>query len=287
MKIHFGLMCVALFLLTSCSEKGGDVVLDLVAPEQHAPGEADYAKASLEATVPQLAYEYTYLIQADRKDIASLSVSDQAACEKAGAGHCQIINYRAGTGPNDSGNAKLTLRVSPQWLKAWQSGLHQSLASHNGRIFDEEITSEDLSFRIVDTEAHLRNQEALRDRLQLLIRTHNGSVSELVEAETQLSKVQEKIDASRSSLAVMKTRVSTVKLNINYYTVAFKEAPDAISPVIRAVKGFWHAFMEMLGFLITVFAYMLPFAIISIPTFILGRKWLRARKAKKAPKDGA
>ncbi len=286
MKSYVGLVCTA--LLTACApvasneemhdnrmQEAGVETAYLKAPPAETPDKMP------EAVLPQLAYEYAYNFEANRQGVEGLSAEHQSACEKAGAGQCQIIAVATRNSSDDSWTSKtLELRVSPQWLKDWRTGLEAGLKDNAARIIDEDVTSEDLSLRIVDTEAHITNRIALRDRLQVIIRTHSGKVSELVEAEAQLSNVQQEIDAAQSALAVMKTRVATVKMTLRYNSQAHAASRNAFAPVKSAVKGFVSSFMEMLGFLITLFAYLLPVAIVAIPAFIFGRRWIRARKAK-------
>lgn len=275
------LFALMLGLLCACSQaaEGEYAYVDeKVEVELQAASPASGSAPAPDVVVPQLAYEYSYGFQSSDKGIEALSAADQAACEKAGPTQCQMISLTTQNSTDHSwASRSLELRVSPQWLETWRAGLSGSLKANNARITDESVTSEDLSLRIVDTEAHIQNREALRDRLQTIIRTHSGKVSELVEAETQLSQVQHEIDSARSSLAIMQKRVATVKLSLSYRTEAAASS-HTFEPVVRAVKGSLRAFMEALGVLIMVIAYLAPLAIIGIPAVIFARKWLASRR---------
>lgn len=233
--------------------------------------------------VPQLAYDYRFGFTADAAGVESLLKADQAACESAGVTACQMISLSSNSNAdNRYVNKTLELRVSPQWLKTWQAGLNASVARAHGRISDQAVTSEDLSLQLVDTEAHLKNKEALRDRLAEIIRTSPGKVSELIEAETQLSQVQTDIDATRSALAIMQKRVATVHVTLTYQSEAVAASSGTFSPVVDATKDILRTMMSVLGGLIRVLSFLAPLALIGIPAVWYGRKWLKSRR-KAAP----
>ena len=87
------------------------------------------------------------------------------------------------------------------------------------------MESEDLTRQIVDTEAAVRARTALRDRLQAILATRPGKLSDLLEVEKELARVQGELDATQSELAVMRTRVVTSLLTITYSSGASLMAP--------------------------------------------------------------
>ncbi len=218
------------------------------------------------ASVPQLAYDYTYAFQGSAKGIETLRQADQAACERAGPSECQML---ASSSNNDHDadfvNRSLELRVSPAWLKRWQGTLQASVSQAHGRITEESISSEDLSLQIVDTAARLKNKQALRDRLQMIIRSGNGKISELIEAENQLAQVQADIESAQSQLAVMQKRVATVHLTLNYRSDAAATSTSIFSPVADAWNGALRNMMVMVSLLITLLAFLLPVAVVAGP----------------------
>lgn len=132
-------------------------------------------------------------------------------------------------------------------------------------------------------DAHIKNKVALRDRLQHIIRTSSGKISDLIEAETQLSAVQQDIDSSQSSLAVMQKRVATVHLTLNYQSRAVAASRGTFSPVNDALKGVIGNMMSVIGFLITLLSFLLPLVLVATPLVWLAWKW----RQKQAAKDQA
>ena len=248
------------------------------------PGDGGAAENALR--VPQLAYDYAYSFAASPDGVEALLKADQAACDRAGVTECQMISLSSDSVRDAAYVHKtLELRATAAWVKTWQSGLDAAVAKANGRIAQQNISSEDLSLQIVDTAAHIQNKEALRDRLQQIIRTSNGKVAELIEAETQLSDVQADIDASKSALAVMQKRVATSHLTLTYESEGAAASRGTFAPVTEAGKNVLGNMMIVVALLINLLSFLVPVALVGIPAVWFGRKWYLARKAKVAKEE--
>ena len=121
----------------------------------------------------------------------------QNACFMAGPARCQIVSSEmADLHENPYGEYRLSLRATPEWIRLFQDGLEAQLSGFGGNVVSQNTSGEDVSPDIVDTSAQIANKTALRDRLQQVVRTHNGKIQDLIEAENQLSDVQSQIDRS-------------------------------------------------------------------------------------------
>ncbi len=256
-------------------------VAEAMAPKAADPGGAPSARTAA-ISVPQLAYDYSYGFAAAPDGVESLIKADQAACDHAGPAECQMISLSADNS-RDAGyvHKTLELRVTPAWLKAWQASIDGGLKQAHARITAQNVTSEDLSLQIVDSEAHIKNQEALRDRLADIIRTSPGKVSDLVDAEKQLADVQADIDSSQSALAVMQTRVATSHLTLTYESEQAAASTGAFAPVTDALKSVLRDMMMVFGVLIHLFAFLIPLAVVGVPIGWLILRWRARRKAKR------
>ncbi len=134
------------------------------------------------------------------------------------------------------------------------------------------ISGEDLTDDIIDTEARLAARQLLRDRLMEVLRTRQGSVGDLVEAERGVAEVNEEIDAASSRLENMRNRVAYSDVSIEYdpdmgqYTVGFW------APIAYA----FGAIGSTLGVVIAALIYI-AVALVPISAFILGLRWLWRR----------
>ncbi len=290
-----GPVLLALLSLSACSAKPAaeeaaysdkrvTTLTAEIAPTNTPAAGGNAAEAALR--VPQLAYDYSYSFMAAPAGVDALMTADQAACERAGVLECQMISQNSATyGDARSVRKTLELRATPGWIKKWRGGLDASVEKAHARITQQNITSEDLSLQIVDTSAHIQNKEALRDRLQEIVRTSKGKVSELIEAETQLSEVQADIDAAKSALAVMQKRVATSHLTLTYESEGAVASRGTFAPVAEAWRNVLGNMMQVISLLITLLSFLLPLALIGAPAVWFVRKWLAARKAKVAKEE--
>ena len=241
--------------------------------------------AMVTSGAPQLAYDYEYGFSTSPKGVDALINADQNTCAKAGQAACQMISMRADNNPDsDFVRKTLELRVTPEWLKAWQGRLNAELKQAGAHIVSQNVTSEDLGLQIVDTDAHLKNKLALRDRLLNIIKNNPGKIGDLVEAETQLSQVQSDIDSAQSTLAVLQKRVATTHLTLIYQSEAAAASHNTFSPVTNAFRNILNNMMIMLGIIISAAAFLIPLLIVVVPLIWLFVKWLRKRKASKIEK---
>lgn len=236
-------------------------------------------------TGPLRAYSYYVAIEAAAKDVPTLSKRHEVACEQAGPDRCQVVLANANVDLNGVVNAELSLRADPRWLTPFRQTLARDAEAVSGRLVEQNTTSEDLTRQIIDVGAQLSAKKALRERLEGLLRDRPGKLADLLEVERELARVQSEIDAQESELAVMRTRVSLSELDLVYRSRLDPVGHGALSPIISAWNDAARIMADALGGLIRLAAFLLPFIILGLAFFWLGRALWRARKtgAKPAP----
>jgi len=284
----------AVLLLAACS-KGGpqdaktveDVVRTAGQPEaaaappdqtQNAPAAANAAQpasaaAPMPPATPMLAYSYDYGVEAPPAKVRPLMSAQQQACVAAGPAVCQVTGAETSSGGPDQITAKLSFRATPAWLQGFEASLSQRAGDAGGRLIRSQVTSEDLTRDIVDTDAAVRAKTALRDRLQTLLETHPGKVDDLLSVEEALSKAQADLDQTTSELAVMRQRVATSDVAIEYDSAGVLAPQGAWSPVAKAAASVVGAIAGSVAVIIYLVAAILPWGLL-----IAGVLWLfRAR----------
>ncbi len=282
------LAATALVALSGCSKPASDAAGPPSTPPASTTSKATDSSgnaAGKAATFAQLAYDYSYGFSGPAEGTDALLKADQAACEQAGPAQCQMIaltsdsNRRAGFGEQT-----LELRVAPAWLKTWQGGLDARLAQTHEKLSDRKVASEDLSLQVVDTQSHLKNMEALRDRMQDIIRTGHGKLEDLIDVENRLSQVQADIDATQSTLAVMQARITTVHVTLTYQSETGPGADSVFAPVAGAARSSLGLAMKVVALMITLAAIALPLAVIALPiVWWLRRSGRRRTAAEQTP----
>ncbi len=298
-----GVMLAAALLLAGCSEAAQDVSRESApaSPEMATPSgpvaqrlearpaaDADVAGATAgaaaapapltAASVPLLAYVYTAAIEAPAKAVRPLAQRHEAACANAGPQVCQVTAVNVGAEGRDSVTAELTLRARPDWLRRFRNGLEGDARGAGGRVTGSGTETEDLTRAIVDTEARLRAQTALRDRLEKLLAERPGKLEDVLKVEQELARVQGEIDAMASGLAVMRTRVQTSTLTVSYRSAGVA-APDGVwAPLGSALRDALRNVVLGLAGLVTLLSWLLPFiALVAGGVWL----WLRLRPRRK------
>jgi hypothetical protein len=235
------------------------------------------------AGTPLLAYIYGVALELPAKAVRPTMSKHEAACRAAGPAVCQVLGATVNASDDEqSVYGSIQLRAQPRWLEGFRAGLDAEARSAGGRVRETSVTSEDLTRQIVDTDARLRAQKTLRERLQQLLRTRPGKLEELLATERALAEVQGQIDSAESQLAVMRQRVATSLLNLSYQSKPNPVTGGTFEPVVDALTEFFGIVMMGIGFIIRMVAFLIPVALVLVPLGWLVLRWRRRRKAAKA-----
>ncbi len=230
-----------------------------------------------------LAYRYNYGFSLPAKSVAATAKSHAQICLEAGPNKCQVLNSSTSAYNKDQVSANLSLRAEPNWLDSFKSEIQSSVEAAKGDMTNNSVSAEDLTRQILDTDARLKAQTTLRDRLQRLLATRDAKLNDLLALERELARVQSQIESATTTLNVLRKRVSMSVVNINYQSQSVAVSQSALSPIGRALKGFVGGFSRGLADVINFLAAILPWLIlVIIPGLWLMRKWWRGRQIRKS-----
>lgn len=247
------------------------------ATDATAPASDGAGQTVVPADAPMLAYEYSYALEAPARGIRGLISGHEKACADAGPRRCQVTSSSIQGMGDDRQQATLQLRATPAWLKTFRESLAADAKAAGGKVVSSSVDSEDLSRQIVDTEARLRAMTTLRDRLLALLASRPGELSDLVEIERELARVQGEIDSTQSQLAVMRGRVEMSVLTIQYVSTG-TVAPDGVwSPLVGAFTDFIGIVAFTLAAMIRLIAWLAPWLLVGAGVVWLFRKRLPQR----------
>jgi hypothetical protein len=229
------------------------------------------------APVLYLAYSYAMGLEIPSQRLSSVMDAHIQACQAAGPRLCQLIGSNKSGDPESYMEGFVSVRGEPTWLRTFMGGVSAQVEAANGRIISQTTNTEDLTRAIVDTEARLRAQTALRDRLQELLRSRPGRLADLLEVERELARVQGEIDAVQSNLAVMRTRVAMSELTINYRSAPRPVGSDTFRPLRDALANFLGIVVAGFAAIITIIAGLIPIAVVVVPIVWLLLRWRKSR----------
>lgn len=224
-----------------------------------------------------LAYSYAMGLEVPSDRLAGVMDRHIEACQTVGPRLCQIVGSSRSGDPESFMNGSVYLRGEPAWLNTFMAGINAEAEQAGGRVVSRSVGTEDLTRQLVDTEARQRALTSLRDRLQALLRDRPGRLSDLLEVERELARVQGELDAITSSLAVMRTRVAMSDLNISYQSEPRSVGSDTFRPLRDAFAGFLGIVVGGFAAIITIIAGLIPIAIVVVPLAWLILRWRRRR----------
>ena len=234
-------------------------------PSRTAGAGGTAAPTMINATAPQLAYAFAYTLSLPAGQIETTLNHDQQACAAAGPTMCQLVGSTLSRQGGSIADGHLDLRAAPAWIASFRSGIAGEAKGAGGRVEAATVQSEDLSRSIVDTEAAIRAKTTLRDRIEKLLAERPGKLSDVMDAEKELASVQGDLDATHSELAVMRTRVATSTLSIDYHAIGVAAPDGVLSPLRTAANGFLGNMVMVFAGLLQVLSILLPFAIVGAP----------------------
>jgi hypothetical protein len=286
------LMVLALVACSKAEQSAAVSEADMVAADAAAPAERLEEKAVSEPAKPgelanplqqtMIAYSYSMGLELPAKQVVPVRDAHVKACMAAGPARCQLLGTSSNAVGKDEISAQLNLRGEPTWLEGFRASIQADADKADGRLVTNSISSEDLTRQMVDTEATLRAQTKLRDRLTDLLARHQGKLADLLEVERELARVQGEIDARTSALNVMRTRIAMSDLTIGYQSEGVAISDQTADPTVQALREFLGIVSYSFAGLIRFAAGILPWLILLVPAGWYIRRWLRKRTAAKA-----
>ncbi|HCR66961.1 DUF4349 domain-containing protein [Oceanicaulis sp. UBA2681] len=248
-----------------------------------ASGSGAAQTAPEDVSAPLLAYTYQTSLELPGEVLAATQAGHVAACQTASPATCQVIRAQVNNADGPRPSAYLQLRAAPDWIVEFRAGLEGETEELGGQVLSDQTSVEDLTTRIVDTAARVAAQTTLRDRLQQLLETRDGDLSDLLAVERELANVQASLDAQASVLAALRQRVNTSMLTLNYQAERQVVEPETFNPIGRAFKEMGEVFANSVASLILFLAGALPWLVIAVPVIsgvVIGfRRLLRRKKA--------
>jgi Domain of unknown function (DUF4349) len=230
-----------------------------------------------------MAYTYAWGFQVPTGNMEGLLNAHKKLCEDAGPAKCYVVNSGISGLGQESSYGTLSLKASEDWVKTFEGGVENGLKPFDGSLDSSSKSGEDLTVEIVDGEARLNSQKTMRDRLQGLLRDRPGRLSDLLEIERELARVQADIDSRESILAALKLRVAMSSLTLSY-TPKYTAVSESIwRPLGDAFSSFMPNIASTLAAIIRFISEILPVVVLGglvlwLALWQFGRR--RRRKAK-------
>jgi hypothetical protein len=205
---------------------------------------------------------------------ATLGRLQQIASDQGG----YIADLRANRKEAGQASGTVVIRVLPA---RYFLALEQSRGL--GKVESEAIQTQDVTRAYADLESRLRNKRELETRMREILRTRTAKLSDLLEAEGQLSKVTEDIERMEGERRYYQqmTGFSTLTLELHEPLVPqvfIPKAPPLWAPVREAFQQSSSALVQATAWAVAALVFLLPWTLLGWLGWVAIKK-VRAHRA--------
>lgn len=228
-----------------------------------------------------MAYTYAWGFQVPTGNMEGLLNAHKKVCEDAGPAKCYVVNSGISGLGQESSYGNLYLRASEDWVRTFEAGVENGLKPFDGSLDSNSRSGEDLTVQIVDGTARLNSMKTMRDRLQALLKDRPGKLSDLLEIERELARVQADIDSRESVLAALKLRVAMSSLTLDYKPKYTAVSESIWRPLGDAFSNFAPNFAQTLAAIVEFIGMILPVVIfggLGVWLIVIFLRWLGKRR---------
>lgn len=233
------------------------------------------------ATGPKIAYSYSVTYAFDRSTVAEVQGRQLDLCRRLGPTRCLVVRSTLNTpGPDDHVvNDEAVLMVDATRADAVTRRFDAIAEAGGARRANRQVEAEDVTRQVIDTDARVRAKQALAERLLAIIRSGNGKVGDLVEAERAYAATTEELEAAKGQRAELAQRVAMSKVTIAY---AFSDVPGGSSPVMASLATAGETLSTSVAALVTFIVAALPWAVVA-GLLLFGLRRLARRRGWRWP----
>lgn len=267
-------------LMMALSACGGPASRDMTAQDGSADPVAE-APAGSPAPGTQIAYSYSVSYTFGEPGVAAVQGRQLALCHALGPARCLVVSSTLNTpGPDDHvATDEAVLLVAAPQAEAIVRRFDAIAEGGGGRRTLRTVAAEDVTRQIIDAEAAVRAKQALAERLLAIIRSGNGKVGELVEAERAYATTNAELEAAKATRAALAQRVAMSRLAITY---RFIDLPGGSSPVAASIATAGDTLSTSIAALVTFLVAVLPWVVVGVP-LLWGVRRLARRRGWRLP----
>ncbi len=186
------------------------------------------------------------------------------------------------TGQESSGDTSATLSLAVPADRL--DGVLDQLA-RVGTVVRRDLSTQDVTSQVVDTDARLATQRASVERIRALL-AKATSVSEIASVESELTSRESALESLEQQQKSLAGSVAMATISMTIGVTGTPPAPkEDHSGFLGGLAAGWDAFLAFGGGLLTVLGALAPFLIILGPLGWLGWRQLRRRRRAEAASE--
>ncbi|MDZ7851741.1 MAG: DUF4349 domain-containing protein [Halomonas sp.] len=199
------------------------------------------------------------------------------------AAECRVEQGSLQTPRHGLANGYLAMRVDRDRIETAEP---VRLVADSPALSGVEISRNDRTQQMIDTEARLEQQIVLRERLQELALEGRGfserRIQDLLQVERELARVQGEIESMQGQQRHLARVTDTVAISASFQQQRWVEPRQhgVLAPLWRALDRSMSLFFESVGQVILVVVFLTPWLVIGLPVlWLLSRLWRPVRRA--------
>lgn len=263
-------LCVLMLFVGACDDAGQTEVSMVGAAPSYSRSQADYAAKEASPRYMsasdraidrsklgnrRIAETHNLEFELEKADLKKRYDRDFKGCLEMG---CEIQD----TNLNPTSYAHINAKIPPESLGKFLD----FLAEGDGELKQHNVSADDRTLQYIDTEAKIKNLEALKERLLKMLESDKvENVTNLLEVERELTRVESELDSQKGQLRHLEsiTSMATVQIRYNVYSYAQQFEAESLKYSVRKA---WQAFQNSISKVIIFTGAILPW----IPVFLIG-----------------
>jgi hypothetical protein len=249
------------------------------------------AKEVVETAEPGLAPGAVHGALATRRLIRSGDIGIEIPSYEEGARRVEeiaaslggfVADVRATSAAAERASGSLTLRVpSDQFSEAF----HRLTAL--GKVRNREIRTQDATTEYLDLETRLRVKRDAESRLREVLRNRPAKLSDIVEAERELTRIVEEIERMEAQRLLYDRQIALADIHLNLWEPEAPrlavETPSILAPIGEALRESGARLAESVAGLILAVTVALPWVALGALLVFLFRRLRGRRPAAAVP----
>jgi hypothetical protein len=199
------------------------------------------------------------------------------------AAECRVEQGSLQTPRHGQASGYLVMRVAREQVEEAEP---VRLVAESPALSGVEITRNDRTRQMIDTEARLTQQIVLRERLKELALEGRGfserRIQDLLQVERELARVQGEIESMQGQQRHLAQVTDTVAISASFQEQRWVEPRQhgVLAPLWRALDRSMVLFFESVGQVILVVVFLTPWLVLGLPVlWLLSRLWRPVRRA--------
>ena len=188
-------------------------------------------------------------------EVASYEEAAERVARLAESHGGYLADAQAARGAQDRRRGTIVVRVPAEAFAAAYAELKGL-----GKIETETVSTQDVTKAYADLETRLRVKRDAEGRLREILRTRTARLSDVLEAERELTRITEEIEQIEGERRYYDQQVALSTISAVLHEPEAVIRPGTLSPLVEALRDSLHALAASAGALLYVTVVALPWA---------------------------